>query len=209
MTQVNDSVFLKRDRALTPQAFDKLLAWLDADRERAGQRYEEIRNRLIKFFEWQGCAYLEEQADETIDRVARKIDEGVEVLATNPYIYFAGVARNVLREYWRHPERGAEDLEIVPRADDDGDKDAQLEKLKLEQRLECLEHCLQSLPSDQRELITEYYREEAQAKIRTRKKLAERLGIPLNALRIRSCRIRVNLEKCITECLNPVSEDLK
>ena len=204
-----NSTFLKKEWTLTQQAFDKLLAWLDADPERAGQKYEEVRNRLMRFFEWQGCAYIEEQVDQTINRVARKIDEGVEVLASDPFIYFSGVARNVLREYWRHPDRRAGDMERILRAKDDDDEEAELKRFELEQRLECLEHCLQLLPAEQRELITEYYREEEQAKIKTRKKLAERLGIPLNALRIRSCRIRVNLENCITECFKRAREDAK
>ena len=198
---MDDSVLLKKEWNLTQDALDRLLAWLDADRERAGQKYEEIRNRLMKFFEWQGCAYPEEQTDLAINRVAMKLAEGVEVLAPDPYTYFSGVARNVLREYWRKPERAVGPLGKVQHADE-AEHTTSPERLELERRLECLERCLQHLPSDQRELITDYYREEKKAKIKTRKKLAERLGIPLNGLRIRSYRIRESLEKCINDCLN-------
>jgi hypothetical protein len=37
--------------------------------------------------------------------------------------------------------------------------------------------------------------------IENRKKLAERLGVTLNALRARANRIRSNLEKCVVNCL--------
>jgi hypothetical protein len=32
---------------LTREAFERLLAWLDPDRERAGQKYEKIRQKLV------------------------------------------------------------------------------------------------------------------------------------------------------------------
>src|ERR671938_30866 len=62
--------------ALTAEAFTKLLARLDPDRERAGEKYEELRRTLVKFFEWRGAPFPEDQADETFNRVARKLDEG-------------------------------------------------------------------------------------------------------------------------------------
>src|SRR5918912_468429 len=86
---------------LTQEAFDRLLAWLDPDQARAGQKYEEIRRSLVKFFEFRGCLTPDEQADETIDRVARRISEGVEVLTDNQFLYFYGVALRVLQEYQR------------------------------------------------------------------------------------------------------------
>ncbi len=60
---------------------------------------------------------------------------------------------------------------------------------------------MQSLPAENRELIIEYYQEEKRAKIDRRKNLAERLGVPLNALRIRAHRIRAKLEECVHECV--------
>src|SRR5256885_4134102 len=63
--------------ALTGEAFSKLLARLDPDRERAGEKYEDLRRTLIRFFEWRGAPFPEEQTDETFNRVARKLDEGI------------------------------------------------------------------------------------------------------------------------------------
>nr|MDQ3743617.1 hypothetical protein [Acidobacteriota bacterium] len=52
--------------------FDSLLAWLDADREEAGKKYESIRLRLIRIFTCRGRHDSEELADETIRRVTLK-----------------------------------------------------------------------------------------------------------------------------------------
>src|ERR1051326_5706272 len=62
---------------LTQQAFDALLACLDSDRERAAEKYETLRLKLVKFFEWRACAVAaQDLADEVINRVARRIDGG-------------------------------------------------------------------------------------------------------------------------------------
>src|SRR5215510_2058376 len=92
----------RRKWALTQEAFDKLLAHLGPDRESAGEKYLEVRNNLIRFFEWRGCPFPEDHADETINRIAKKISEGEEI--RNPASYYIGVARMLLLEINR--ERG-------------------------------------------------------------------------------------------------------
>src|SRR5262245_21687271 len=57
---------------MTPEEFDRLLLWLNPDRDKAGEKYEWIRKRLIKIFVCRGCNVPEELADKTINRVARK-----------------------------------------------------------------------------------------------------------------------------------------
>jgi hypothetical protein len=47
-----------------------------ADSECAGEQYEKIGRKSVKLFKWRGCAHAEECADETFNRVARKICEG-------------------------------------------------------------------------------------------------------------------------------------
>ena len=66
-----------------------------------------------------------------------------------------------------------------------------------EQRLECLERCVQELKPPQRELIVEYYVDTGRRKIERRRALARRLGISMNALAIRACRIRESLMACV------------
>ena len=69
-----------------------------------------------------------------------------------------------------------------------------------EQHLDCLDCCLQKLPPDQRDLIVEYYRDGHGQRIEQRRAMAKRLGITMNALGIRACRIRSTLEACVAAC---------
>ena len=45
---------------LTEQTLAKLLDVLDADRDLAGERYEDLRRTLVRFFEWRGAPFPEE-----------------------------------------------------------------------------------------------------------------------------------------------------
>jgi len=70
-----------------------------------------------------------------------------------------------------------------------------------ESRLVCLRSCLQTLSADNRELILEYYQGEKGEKIQNRKKLMDRLGIPVNTLRMRALRLRERLQSCVETCV--------
>jgi DNA-directed RNA polymerase specialized sigma24 family protein len=195
---------LKKNWVVTQAAFDRLLAQLDPDRESAGRRYEEIRHKLAKFFQWRGCLTPEEYADRTIDIVARRIDEGAPINAGNPYLFFHGVALNVLREHWKEAQKAEmKPLDETPEMQIQNAQkqvEPEADKAENEHRLECLEECVQKLPAQQLLLITQYHQGEGGAKIARRNELARQLNIPLNALRIRAYRIRGELENCITEC---------
>jgi DNA-directed RNA polymerase specialized sigma24 family protein len=188
----------KKDWLLTKEAFERLLASLDANRERAGLKYENARRKLIEFFEARGSNAPAEHADETINRVARRLDEGEKVQDVNAYFY--GVARLVLKEALRG--RGQEpiglDLELPIVSDDKKREDQSQQEAR---RLNCFESCLSSLPAASRALIVEYYREERGLKIEHRKHQADALKMSLNALRLRACRIRAELADCINSCL--------
>ncbi|HEY0545969.1 MAG TPA: hypothetical protein VGC91_11375 [Pyrinomonadaceae bacterium] len=175
---------------LSKEAFDRLLAWLDADRERAAAKYERIRRSLIKIFACRGCPEAEDLADDTFNRVARKVDEIAATYAGDPALYFYGVAHNVHLEYLRKKLRQTPPPLPPPVQNDEPGAE-----------YECLESCIQQLPPASRELVLEYYQEEKQAKINHRKQLAERLGIALNALRIRAYRIRLTLQECVQDCV--------
>src|SRR5688572_13262120 len=136
----------KKDWIVTQKAFDKLLGVLDTDRERAGEKYERIRQKLTKIFRWRGCSLPEEYVDRTMDRVARRLDEGAELRVNNPYLYFHGVALNVLREYRREMEKTPESLDDGLRKSPGADPVEFAERgaalVKRERRHECLDRCL-------------------------------------------------------------------
>ncbi len=185
---------LKKEWALTKEAFDRFLGLLDMDRDRAGQKYESVRLRLVKYFQWNGAIEPDMEADETINRVARKIIEGANVYNLNAYIQ--GVAKLVKAESLRNPNRRHLDIEeaydIAATSGEDPDET---------ERRTCLKRCLGSLPDESREIIITYYENEKGLRIQCRKQLAARLGITANALRINAHRIRVSLETCVRECL--------
>jgi len=181
--------------SLTQEAFDRLLGSLSVDRDEAGARYEIIRRKLVRFFECRSVENSEDHADETINRVARRIYEGQRVDNVTGYSY--GVARLVLMEVIKERERAPIGLDEAPgvlRQDVVDETDS-------EPRVKCFDECLESLPPESRQLIIDYYQEERRAKIELRQQLADQLRIPVNALRIRAHRIRMSLERCISTCM--------
>jgi DNA-directed RNA polymerase specialized sigma24 family protein len=183
----------KKEWNLTQEAFTKFLYWLDADPDEAGKRYETIRRKLIKIFVCRGCTCPEDLSDETINRVIRKTEEMAESYEGDPALFFYGVANHVHREYLRQKPLSQR---LIP-------KD---EPARPEAEHECLDRCMEKLLPRSRELVFQYYQEERRAKINFRKELAERLGIPLNALRIRVFRIRTTLQECVLQCLGKRSQ---
>jgi RNA polymerase sigma factor (sigma-70 family) len=194
-----------RVQGLTAEGFDILLSQLDPDRERAGELYETIRRKLVRLFEWRGCVSPEDLADETFNRVARRLSEGVELRSSDPYGYFCGVAHLLYKEVLRRAAREHRAIESgdwpsPSMADDDETADPRLERLR---------HCLQRLPPDQRDLVLRYYQgksdqgknDQGEHNIRNRQALARDLGVPMNALRIRVHRARRKLESCVHDAL--------
>lgn len=179
---------MSREVALTQEAFDKLLAWLAPNRDEAGKKYEIVRIRLVKIFTCRGCNEAEELADETFNRVSSKIDAITQDYVGDPALYFYGVAYKIYLESLRKKSRPP--VPPPSTASDD-----------IEREYDCLERCMQRLPQAQRELVLGYYQEDKRAKIDHRKKLAQRMGIALNALRIRAHRIRTALQVCVEDCL--------
>src|SRR5215204_1587969 len=188
-------VSVRQKWTLTQEAFDKLLIAMGGDRDSGSAKYLEIRTNLMRFFEWRGCSFPEDHADETINRIAKKIGEGEEILNLSGYAM--GVARLLLLEIIKGRQREQSALTEIGMTSgvyvepDDG-----------ESRLECLRHCLQTLSSNNRDLILQYYQGEKSEKIKNRKKLIERLGIPINTLRMRALRLRETLESCMEECVS-------
>lgn len=190
--KLNDAA---RSVAFDKQSFDAFLTSLDENPRRAGEKYEQIRTKLINFFAWRGALSPEDDADETINRVIRKLAQGDQIRDPGTFVY--GIARMVALETVRKRDRQAplEDAMTIaiPEPEDDA--------VQSELRLSCLDRCLIKLPETAREMITEYYRKEKSDKIEHRKHLAERFGIPVNALRIRALRTREKLSVCIEGCV--------
>jgi DNA-directed RNA polymerase specialized sigma24 family protein len=195
----------QKDWVITEDALNKLLAFLDSDRDRAGEKYEQVRRKLTKLFQWRGCSNPDEYVDRTVDRVARRIAGGSELKADNRYLYFYGVALNVLKEHWREAGKAPAALDEIPHPAGLVVDPQQLEQFEEERsqadlRFGCLERCIERLPLESRQLVVKYHGAES-ALIEARKRLASAMGIPLNTLRTRACRIRIALEACVETCM--------
>ena len=183
---------MKEERDWESENFERLLGWLDADHERAGARYEEIRRGLVKIFTSRGCSEPEVLADDTITRVCRKVHAVAPAYDGDPAVYFYGVAQNVHLEHLRRMRRRAKRLKLVENYLLSGAREHDVEP-----ELRCLDLCLAELTEASRELVLEYYRDDGAAKIERRRRLAERLGLRPAALRLRAFRVRAALEDCV------------
>lgn len=168
---------------------------LDADRATAGERYESLRRRLLIVFAARHCGGdTGALADDTLDRVARRVHQGVP-LETTVEAFVFGVARNIARERLKLPrEVEIEPTRLVAATVPPDDSASAAD--------DCLEECLQELQPRPRDWAIRFYTGSGGAKIEARKRLAAELGIDLNALRVRMFRIRTKLEQCLNECLS-------
>jgi DNA-directed RNA polymerase specialized sigma24 family protein len=169
------------------EAFFQLLARLNTDLALAGAEYEKLRARLIYFFEQKGCRIPAELGDETINRIARKLEEGYEIEDLFKFSY--GVARLVMLEYWNDPNRDWEQLDERLTSQEGG-------RVLDDHELECMKKCLSILSLEERDLIIKNCTLNKEGKV----EVANALGLTMNALRLRVFRIRAKLQACYKNC---------
>jgi DNA-directed RNA polymerase specialized sigma24 family protein len=184
--------------SLDRASLDALLDLLGEERDAAAQRYEKIRHRLVKFFAWERCPAPEDHADETFNRVARRVVEGESIVSPENYVF--GVARLVRREALSRLQRSEAALVEYARGLQTTERRGDPEQRLLVER--CFHRCLAKLDEDQRSFILRYYQGTSRDRIDNRKALAESLGLPLNAVRNRALRQRERLEGCLRSCMN-------
>jgi DNA-directed RNA polymerase specialized sigma24 family protein len=183
---------------LSGEAFQALLASLDPDPGRAGQEYESLRRRLIIFFLGRGCPDAEDSADETLDRLSRRIAEGTRIDDVRRFAH--GVARRVQSEALRRERRQRRvQQDLLRKA-----RTPSVSAIESEAGLECIRRCAQRLEAGDWKLIVEYYDGAGSELQDDRKELAARLGITPAALRLRAFRIRRSLEDCTRRCLGGI-----
>jgi RNA polymerase sigma factor (sigma-70 family) len=187
---------------------ESLLRLFDQDRDRAGEKYEHLRRRLIKFFEWNSCFPAEDLADETFERLEQRIG-AVEIQDVAGFAW--GVAKNLRQEARR---RGGRTVHIADlpvnqnRLADARDYENDIhEKMQQERRFKCLQLCLRRMQEPDRELFLAYYNVQGE-RLEYRQGLAKRLSITLGTLRVRVNRSRDGLEKCARKCFSSRRADL-
>ncbi|MGC9198938.1 MAG: RNA polymerase sigma factor [Acidobacteriaceae bacterium] len=178
---------------LDQRSLNHLLNALHPDRDQACQIYQALRERLTRFFLWNHAATPEELADETLDRLARRLSQP-EMEVLDPLKFAAGIARLLLKEHLRHKDRQEQALAIMAQSSFNSEQ-RQLESALQEERVAILEECLQTIPAPNRTLFERYFSSQGHQQIQHRQRLAQELGISLNALRNRVMRIRAELER--------------
>jgi DNA-directed RNA polymerase specialized sigma24 family protein len=189
---------------LTQFAFSRLLEWLDDGVDSHGEQYLEMRRRLVTYFDRRNRPNADELADETFNRIARTLEQSGVIETTPPARYCYVIAKFVLLESLRRERRFVPFNE--PRDADASTRrrvgliDADERHSIQAHRLDCLDRCLEELRPEQRDMAIEYYRDVRREKIERRRALATRLGITMNALAIRACRLRDTLMTCVEGC---------
>jgi len=179
---------------LTPENFERLLLCLNSNREKAGEEYFLLWQKMREYFAARGSVHPEELADETVSRLAKKIADGEEI--RNIYKYSYGLARLIWMESLRKHENSHvsfEDAPVLPFAD--------ALPILMKEENACYLHCLHQLTNEEKNLIVEYWEQENDdLHYEARKHQAEKMGISSTALRIRVFRIRKKLEDCLMYC---------
>lgn len=180
------------DRKAMTVGYDRLLRRLSPQPAQATVAFERLRQRLVRLLAWRGTSDPEGLADETLERLARQLGAGLEIVADDPFRYAARVAHLVAHEALRRQRREREAHEAAhaaPLPSPPSDLD--------ERWMQLLDACLAELAGDDRRLILAFYRGEKGGRIARRRALAEDLAISVNALRIRAHRLRQRLERCV------------
>lgn len=169
-------------------AFQRFLAALSSDPEISPKLYQELRDKLVRYFTLRGLLRADEAADETIDRVVKKIEDGAEIDNVTRFSY--GVARLVIFEFFRAQGKESGALKLfehheVPADDEDETLLAVF-----------LRECLAELSEDSKSLVLEYYSFNGKHS-KDREKVAASHGLTLNHLRVKIYRIKKKLGRCV------------
>src|SRR5262245_28492686 len=92
---------MARKAVIPPESFEEILAWLNPDRDVAGEMYVQLRYDLAKVFMWAHCADPEGMTDEAFDRIAKKVHELRQNYVGDPRLYFRAVANNLIKENFK------------------------------------------------------------------------------------------------------------
>jgi DNA-directed RNA polymerase specialized sigma24 family protein len=188
---------VKINHEVAKENFDKLLDWLSHDRDEAGARFEQIRDGLIRYFRLKGCHEPESLADESMNRVIKRIDELDLMTGVSPATLFYGFANKVFLEYYRSDKKRTVQLSEAFEHVSIG-----AAHVTADFAVDCLRECLNDLNMLDGKLIVDYYSKEKQAKFEIRRKMALQNDIAMGALHTRIHRIKGVLRPCVENCMN-------
>lgn len=189
---------MRKKIEITPKDFNGLLEYLSLDADEAAKKYEEIRERLIKYFQFRGCFDPEALADEAFNRMTVKLPDARFVESFDFSHYFYSFAANIYHEDLRHRKR------VVAIEDE-------IESLITEKSYPyekhsrvsmCLELCLMKHPPKERRLLLEYYSFGRSENSAQRKRMAAEQNVSEQKLYSIISRLRRRVRECVKNCLN-------
>jgi DNA-directed RNA polymerase specialized sigma24 family protein len=192
-----ESSNVRREKwSLSQESLDAFLAFLDPNREQAGQKYEKLRQKMMTVFRARGIYNPEDAVDEAIDRVIRRLGD-TEV--QNLMAFALGVARVVASEFHKRPTTVA--LDHVPELSISANPLGNENEQQTYRHQICLEKCLQKIKPEDRELVEEWYLYTGGQKIERKRQMAARRGVNLDTLRVQAFRTRRELQMLLQDSL--------
>ena len=161
--------------------FDELLSRLERGFPDRDSRYNHLRQKLFRFFEWRRCPGAWDLADEVMARLVKSVRAGEYVRS---YAFVYQIAQYVYSEYVRAAKREESIAHNFVPATNEADP-----------TLDCKRKCLKDLDRDKRRLLEQYYSGKP-----TSEELAEMRGTSVANLRLQIHRIKKKLMSCYRKC---------
>jgi DNA-directed RNA polymerase specialized sigma24 family protein len=178
---------------MSANSLDTLLMGLAAEPDDAAKAYRVVHARLTRFFDLKNMADPATMADEVMDRLAATMATRGAAQIESPAAFALGIARHLLQEEWRRLAREKEAIRewtAVVQTEHDDEK---------ELTMASLDHCLRRMPAVKREMLQSYYGWTGAEKIAHHRRMADELGLTVNALRNRLLRARTELLACLRQ----------
>lgn len=193
---------------ITAESFELLLNAISSNGGDPSVEYERLRKKLARYFQAHSVGFPEDCVDVVFDRVALKLGTG-EQLDLSTDSYFLTVARFVMLEHVRGPQKRTLSIEDGPELEPVIDHVQEAEELskriRRELGLDAIAECTGRLSPDETEILLTYDGGSGREKIDRRNALAERLGKSKATLIVAVSRIRSKIKDCVKAklALNP------
>ena len=183
------------DCAVAPVASSPLpglLQWLDEGTDTDGERYVEMRRRLVAYFDRRNRLAPDALADETFRRISSALEQGATIQAMPRARYCYIVATRVLAEdvEREHRQNRGVTRSVASAPPAGSTQPVGAGRLQSSCGTDDVDRSLLQLPAEERQLVVEYYRDARSAKREHRHAMARRMRITPAALGIRAFRIR-------------------
>lgn len=188
---------------LTEQSFRCLLGALHREESYAIERYQRLHGRLILFFMRHRTSCPEDLADEVLNRLARKVSEGLAIESIEAYSL--GIARMVAHEKQVQIQREQRMHREFVRNESTRD----YTYYEGDAAFEAMEEQLIALPDATRSILARYHTGSGVSRIRERKRLANELGIGIGTLRKRIFDMQAQLRMKLISRLRHTRQDAK